>query len=69
MTPAEKSAALKAAIRRGHASQIGIASETGLSLNAVCATLQAWQDAGVIVRDDSVGMRCWRMVEDLGGKA
>lgn len=64
MTPAEKSAALKAAIRRGHASQIGIASDTGLSLNAVCLTLQAWQDAGVIVRDDSVGMRCWLMVED-----
>ena len=65
MTPAEKSAALKAAIRRGHASQIGIASETGLPLEAVCVTLQAWQDACRIVRDDSVGMRCWRMVEDL----
>ena len=65
MTPAEKSAALKAAIRRGHASQIGIASETGLSLNAVCLTLQAWQDAGLIIRDDSVGMRRWRMVEDV----
>lgn len=64
MTPAEKSAALKAAIRRGHASQIGIASETGLSLNVVCLTLQAWQEAGVIVRDDTPGSRCWRMVED-----
>lgn len=69
MNPAEKSAALKAAIRRGHASQIGIASETGLSLNAVCKAIQAWETAGVIIRDDSVGMRCWRMVEDLGGAA
>ena len=65
MTPAEKSAALKVAIRRGHASQIGIASDTGLPLEAVCVTLQAWQDAGLIIRDDTVAMRRWRMVEDL----
>lgn len=65
MTPAEKSAALKRAIRRGHASQIGIASETGMSIHVVCATLQAWETAGVIVRDDTPGSRCWRMVEDL----
>lgn len=65
MTPAEKSAALKAAIRRGHASQIGIASDTGLSLDAVCKAIQAWETAGVIVRDDTPGFRRWLMVEDL----